>query len=107
VLGLYGGKDQGIPLDTVDKMKGVLAAGSPAAKASQFVVYPEAGHAFHADYRPSYVKSAAEDGWQRALAWFKANGLWPDRLRLPLLRGEGRFSKEIGPRRLSFLCSQL
>ncbi|MBB3639765.1 dienelactone hydrolase family protein [Variovorax atrisoli] len=75
VLGLYGGKDQGIPLDTVDKMKAALATGTPAAKASNFVVYPEAGHAFHADYRPSYVKSAAEDGWQRATAWFKANGV--------------------------------
>jgi carboxymethylenebutenolidase len=75
VLGLYGGKDQGIPLDTVDKMKAALANGTPAAKASSFVVYPEAGHAFHADYRPSYLKSAAEDGWQRATAWFKANGV--------------------------------
>ena len=75
VLGLYGGKDQGIPLDTVDKMKAALAAGTPAAKASQFVVYPETGHAFHADYRPSFVKSAADDGWQRALAWFKAHGV--------------------------------
>ncbi len=75
VLGLYGAKDQGIPLDTVDKMKAALANGSPAAKASQFVVYPEAGHAFHADYRPSYLQSAADDGWQRALAWFKANGV--------------------------------
>ncbi|MDQ0023631.1 carboxymethylenebutenolidase [Variovorax paradoxus] len=75
VLGLYGGKDQGIPLDTIDKMKAALANGTPAAKASSFVVYPEAGHAFHADYRPSYVKSAAEDGWQRATAWFKANGV--------------------------------
>jgi carboxymethylenebutenolidase len=75
VLGLYGGKDQGIPLDTVDKMKAALANGTPAAKASSFVVYPEAGHAFHADYRPSYLKSAADDGWQRATAWFKANGV--------------------------------
>ena len=75
VLGLYGGKDQGIPLDTVDKMKAALAGGSAAAKASQFVVYPEAGHAFHADYRPSYIKEPAEDGWRRAVAWFKANGV--------------------------------
>jgi carboxymethylenebutenolidase len=75
VLGLYGEEDQGIPLDTVDKMKAVLATGTPAARASSFVVYPEAGHAFHADYRSSYVKSAADDGWQRALAWFKANGV--------------------------------
>ena len=75
VLGLYGGKDQGIPLDTVDKMKTALAGGSAAAKASQFVVYPEAGHAFHADYRPSYIKEPAEDGWRRAVAWFKANGV--------------------------------
>ena len=75
VLGLYGGQDSGIPLDTVDKMKAALAVGSTAAKASQFVVYPDAPHAFHADYRPSYRKEAAEDGWKRALAWFKANGV--------------------------------
>ena len=75
VLGLYGGQDGGIPLDTVDKMKMALASGSAAAKASQFVVYPDAPHAFHADYRPSYRKEAAEDGWQRAVAWFKANGV--------------------------------
>jgi carboxymethylenebutenolidase len=75
VLGLYGGQDTGIPLDTVERMKAALAVGSPAAKASQFVVYPDAPHAFHADYRPSYRKEPAEDGWKRALAWFKANGV--------------------------------
>ena len=75
VLGLYGEKDTGIPLDTIDKMKGVLAQGSAAAKASEFVVYPDAPHAFHADYRPSYRKAAAEDGWAQALAWFKAHGV--------------------------------
>ena len=75
VLGLYGGADAGIPLDTVDKMKAALAAGSPAARASQFVVYPDAPHAFHADYRPSFRQGPAEDGWKRALAWFKANGV--------------------------------
>lgn len=75
MLGLYGGKDQGIPIDTLDKMKSALAGGGAAAKASEFVVYPEAGHAFHADYRPSYVKSAAEERWKRALAWFKTNGV--------------------------------
>lgn len=75
VRGLYGGQDGGIPLDTIDKMKGVLAQGSAAAKASEFVVYPDAPHAFHADYRPSYRKAAAEDGWAQALAWFKAHGV--------------------------------
>lgn len=75
VLGLYGGADAGIPLDTLDKMKAVLAGGNAAAKASEFVVYPDAPHAFHADYRPSYRKEAAEDGWKRTLAWFKANGV--------------------------------
>lgn len=74
VLGLYGSADTGIPLDTVDKMKAALAGGSPAARASQFVVYPEAPHAFHADYRPSFRQGPAEDGWKRALEWFKANG---------------------------------
>jgi len=75
VLGLYGGQDTGIPLDTVEKMKAALAAGSPAAKKSEFVVYPDAPHAFHADYRPSYRKDAADDGWKRCLAWFKAQGV--------------------------------
>jgi len=75
VLGLYGEKDTGIPLDTIGRMKTALAAGSAAAKASEFVVYPDAPHAFHADYRPSYRKGPAEDGWQRALAWFKEHGV--------------------------------
>lgn len=75
VLGLYGGQDTGIPLDTVDKMKAALSQGSAAAKASEFVVYSDAPHAFHADYRPSFRKEAAEDGWKRALAWFKQHGV--------------------------------
>jgi carboxymethylenebutenolidase len=75
VLGLYGGKDPGIPLDSVERMRGVLTAGNAAAKKSEFVVYPEAEHAFHADYRPSYRKDAAEDGWRRCLAWFRAHGV--------------------------------
>ena len=56
-------------------MKTALDQGTPAAKASQFVVYPDAPHAFHADYHASYRKEAAEDGWKRALAWFKAHGV--------------------------------
>ncbi|MFT5933157.1 MAG: carboxymethylenebutenolidase [Hydrogenophaga sp.] len=75
VLGLYGAADTGIPLDTVDKMKNVLSGGNAAAKASTFVVYPDAPHAFHADYRPSFRKEAAEDGWKRATAWFKQHGV--------------------------------
>ncbi len=75
VLGLYGEKDTGIPLDTVEKMKTALAAGSAAAKKSEFVIYRDAPHAFHADYRPSYRKEAADDGWQRCLAWFMTNGV--------------------------------
>ena len=75
VLGLYGGQDNGIPLDTVDKMKAALTQGSAAAKVSEFVVYPDAPHAFHADYRASYRQGPAEDGWKRALAWFKAHGV--------------------------------
>ena len=76
VLGLYGAEDTGIPLSAVDAMKTALAASTnPAAKKSEFVVYPGAGHAFHADYRPSYQREAAEDGWKRCLAWFKSNGV--------------------------------
>ena len=75
VLGLYGAADTGIALDTVERMKAVLAAGSPAAQRSEFVVYPEAPHAFHADYRPSFRAGPAADGWARCLAWFKAQGV--------------------------------
>ncbi len=75
VLGLYGGADSGIPLDTVEKMKAALAQGSPAAKASEFVVYPDAPHAFHADYRPSFRQQPAEDGWRRMLQWFERHGV--------------------------------
>jgi carboxymethylenebutenolidase len=75
VLGLYGEKDTGIPIDTVQKMKAALAAGSAVAKRSEIVIYPDAPHAFHADYRPSYRKDAADDGWKRCLAWFKTHGV--------------------------------
>jgi carboxymethylenebutenolidase len=71
VLGLYGGQDQGIPPATVEKMKSALAQGSAASRASQIIVYPDAGHAFNADYRPSYKRDDALDAWQRCLAWFK------------------------------------
>lgn len=72
VLGLYGAKDAGIPLDTVEKMKAALAQGHSH---SEFVVYPDAGHAFHADYRPSYVEADAKDGWRRCLQWFRSHGV--------------------------------
>ncbi len=75
VLGLYGAADTGIPLDTVEKMKVALAQGPGAAKSSEFVVYPDAPHAFHADYRSSYRKAAADDGWQKMLGWFKRQGV--------------------------------
>ncbi|HEX2539777.1 MAG TPA: dienelactone hydrolase family protein [Caldimonas sp.] len=75
VLGLYGDADTGIPLDHVDHMKASLAQGSAAAKASQFVVYPRAQHAFHADYRPNYDETAARDGWQRCVDWLRAHGV--------------------------------
>ena len=75
VLGLYGGADAGIPLTTVDEMELHLSGGTPAAQASRFQIYPDAPHAFHADYRPSYRKGAADDGWKRALAWFSEHGV--------------------------------
>ncbi|HMN77880.1 MAG TPA: dienelactone hydrolase family protein [Burkholderiaceae bacterium] len=75
VLGLYGGADAGIPLESVEKMKAALAAGSKAARQSEFVVFPDAPHAFHADYRPSFRQAAAEEGWKRCIAWFKTHGV--------------------------------
>jgi carboxymethylenebutenolidase len=72
VLGLYGGQDQGIPQSDVEAMRAAIAK---AGGKSQIHVYPDAGHAFHADYRPSYRKEAAEDGWRRMLDWFKTHGV--------------------------------
>lgn len=68
VLGLYGAKDQGIPLDSVEKMKEALAKGSSK---SEFIVFQNSGHAFHADYRPSYVEADAKEGWSKCTDWFK------------------------------------
>ncbi|EEG09772.1 Carboxymethylenebutenolidase [Pseudogulbenkiania ferrooxidans 2002] len=74
VLGLYGGLDSGISLDTVKAMQDKLAkAGSP----SRLIVYPDAGHGFNADYRPSYNAAAAHDGWAKMLAWFADHGVKP------------------------------
>ena len=74
VLGLYGAKDQGIPVATVEQQAQALAASSnAAAKASSIHIYPEAGHAFFADYRPSFHQESAEDGWKRTLDWFKSH----------------------------------
>lgn len=75
VLGLYGGQDSSIPLDTVESMRQAIRAANADA---EIVVYPQAGHAFNADYRPSYDAEAATDGWQRMLAWFAKNGVKQD-----------------------------
>ncbi|BAC91342.1 dienelactone hydrolase family protein [Gloeobacter violaceus] len=72
VLGLYGGQDQGIPVSTVEQMRKVLkASGNP----SEIIIYEQAPHGFHADYRPSYRPEAAQDAWQKLLAWFKKHGV--------------------------------
>jgi len=78
VLGLYGGADTGISLESVEQMREALAKAAPknpAAKASRFEIYPDAPHAFHADYRATYREGPAKDGWEKCLAWFKQNGV--------------------------------
>ena len=72
VLGLYGGADTGIPVATVEQMQKALA---DAKQPSEIHLYPDTPHGFHADYRPTYRKTQAEDGWQRLLAWFKKHGV--------------------------------
>ncbi len=74
VLGLYGGADQGIPLQLVERMNAALLAFGKD-KQSTIHVYDGVGHAFHSDYRPTYRKEAAEDGWKRMLAWFRKHGV--------------------------------
>ena len=73
MLGLYGAADGGIPNDTVEKMRAALKAAGNTV--SEIILYPDTPHAFHADYRPSYRKAAAQDGWKRMLAWFKTHGV--------------------------------
>lgn len=72
VLGLYGEADQGIPVESVDKMRDAL---KKAGKPCEIILYPNTPHAFYADYRPSYRAEPAADGWKRLLAWFKKNGV--------------------------------
>jgi carboxymethylenebutenolidase len=72
VLGLYGGADDGIPMDQIKAMQAALKA---ADKPSEIVVYPDTPHGFNADYRPSYRPEQAKDGWKRMLAWFKDHGV--------------------------------
>jgi len=71
VLGLYGGADEGIPLETIDQMKQALKA---AGNSSEIIVYPDTPHGFHADYRSSYRREQAQDGWKRLQQWFKKYG---------------------------------
>ena len=78
VLGLYGGADAGISLESVEQMRAALAQAAPknpAAKASLIEVYPDTPHAFHADYRATYREGPAKDGWEKCLAWFKKMGV--------------------------------
>jgi carboxymethylenebutenolidase len=73
VLGLYGGADASIPLEHVEQMRAALKAAGNAT--SEIIVYDGAPHAFYADYRPSYRKEAAEDGWKRMQEWFRKHGV--------------------------------
>ncbi len=75
VLGLYGGADEGIPVAEVARLQEALKTGNKNSKASTIILYPGIGHAFHADYRPSYNKVAADDGWAHMLTWFKTHGV--------------------------------
>jgi carboxymethylenebutenolidase len=72
ILGLYGGSDDGIPVATVEQMREALKAGNSG---SEIIVYPDTPHGFHADYRPSYRKEQAQDGWKRLQKWFKKYGV--------------------------------
>ncbi len=72
ILGLYGGKDMAIPIAQIEQMRAALKA---AGKPSMIVIYPDAGHGFNADYRPSYKPQAAKDGWMRMQVWFKQHGV--------------------------------
>jgi len=72
LLALQGGQDAAI---RVEDLQAVAAKARAAGKTVEVVVYPDAGHGFHADYRPSYKPADAADGWQRMLAWFNKYGV--------------------------------
>jgi len=72
VLGLYGAEDQGIPVEIVEMMQDDLKA---AKSPSEIVIYPDAPHGFHADFRSSYRPGPAQDGWKRLQQWFKKHGV--------------------------------
>jgi carboxymethylenebutenolidase len=72
VIGFYGGKDTGIPLESIERMRGSLTV---VDDSSRIIVYPEAQHGFNADYRTSYKKDDAQDAWQKMLDWFKKAGV--------------------------------
>jgi len=74
LLGLYGAQDQGIPVAMVQEAE---AKAKAAHKTVEIIIYPDAGHGFHADYRPSYAPAATDDAWKRALAWFERYGIAP------------------------------
>lgn len=73
VLGLYGGRDKGIPVSDVTAMRAALAkAGKRGSKLQEFM---DTGHGFFADYRPSYNEKDAKQGWTELLAWFRTHGI--------------------------------
>lgn len=72
ILGLYGGQDEYIPNEEVEQMRDRLEAGNSN---SEIIIYPDAPHGFHADYRPTYRPEAAKDGWERLLTWFRQHGV--------------------------------
>ena len=73
VLGLYGAKDS--LADTVPTMRVAMAEAHKTG--NEIIVYPDAGHGFHADYRDSYNAADARDGWARMLAFFAKHGVAP------------------------------
>jgi carboxymethylenebutenolidase len=74
MLGLYGGQDASISVELVRQAE---ARAKSAHKIVEIVIYPDAPHGFHADYRPSYRQAEAENAWRRSLAWFRRFGVTP------------------------------
>ena len=66
-LGLFGENDKSPTPDDAKKLGELVKAQNPNI---EIVIYPAAGHGFHADYRPSYNKVAADDAWKRCTGWF-------------------------------------
>ncbi|MGE0821191.1 MAG: dienelactone hydrolase family protein [Candidatus Binatia bacterium] len=68
LLGLFGEEDPNPSPAHAERLKAEL---DKHGKTYELRMYPHAGHAFFADYRPTYRAAAAQDMWHRVLRFYE------------------------------------